>query len=153
MGRRPNRAGFLGVDQMVEAAGCQGRVRRKAEAGEGSRESGLASGPPFSLCLRIWTCGPALAALEPGRCRRGPGRGLGADGVRGWGAPTSAAAGRVERAAAVQPGMAHAGFTWNTASLRQYLTDPQAKVKGNRMLRPGRPKDIDDVIAYIGTMK
>jgi cytochrome c len=49
--------------------------------------------------------------------------------------------------------MAHAGFTWNTASLRQYLTDPQAKVKGNRMLRPGRPKDIDDVIAYIGTMK
>jgi cytochrome c2 len=27
--------------------------------------------------------------------------------------------------------MAHAGFTWNTASLRQYLTDPQAKVKGS----------------------
>jgi 2-iminobutanoate/2-iminopropanoate deaminase len=26
--------------------------------------------PLFSFCLRNWTCGPALAALEPGRCRR-----------------------------------------------------------------------------------
>jgi cytochrome c len=51
--------------------------------------------------------------------------------------------------------MMRAGFNWDAGSLRQYLTDPQAKVKGNRMPFSGLndPKDIDDVIAYIGTMK
>ena len=51
--------------------------------------------------------------------------------------------------------MAHAGFTWDAANLKQYLKDPQAKVKGNRMPFSGlgNAKDIDDVVAYIGTMK
>jgi cytochrome c len=51
--------------------------------------------------------------------------------------------------------MAHAGFTWDVANLKQYLKDPQAKVKGNRMPFSGLsdPKDIDDVVAYVGTMK
>jgi cytochrome c len=51
--------------------------------------------------------------------------------------------------------MMRAGFNWDAGSLRQYLADPQAKVKGNRMPFSGLtdPKDIDDVIAYIGTMK
>ena len=51
--------------------------------------------------------------------------------------------------------MQRAGFTWDAASLRQYLADPQAKVKGNRMPFSGLndPKDIEDVIAYIGTLK
>jgi cytochrome c len=51
--------------------------------------------------------------------------------------------------------MAHAGFTWDVANLKQYLKDPQAKVKGNRMPFSGlgNAKDIDDVVAYIGTMK
>ena len=66
----------------------------------------------------------------------------GAEGVHRAGAPTSAVARRVERAAAVHPAMANAGFTWNTASLRQYLTDAQAKVKGScpkpRHCRPSR---------------
>src|ERR1700683_3200253 len=41
--------------------------------------------------------------------------------------------------------MAHAGFTWDTANLKQYLKDPQAKVKGNRMPFSGlgNAKDID----------
>jgi cytochrome c len=53
------------------------------------------------------------------------------------------------------PAMQRAGFTWDAASLRQYLADPQAKVKGNRMPFSGLgdPKDIDDVIAYIETLK
>jgi cytochrome c len=52
------------------------------------------------------------------------------------------------------PAMQRAGFTWDEASLRQYLADPQAKVKGNRMPFSGLadPKDVDDVIAYIGTL-
>jgi cytochrome c len=51
--------------------------------------------------------------------------------------------------------MTRAGFNWDAGSLRQYLADPQAKVKGNRMPFAGLsdPKDIDDVIAYIGTLK
>ena len=51
--------------------------------------------------------------------------------------------------------MMRAGFTWDAGSLHQYLTDPQAKVKGNRMPFSGLsdPKDVDDVIAYLGTLK
>jgi cytochrome c len=51
--------------------------------------------------------------------------------------------------------MQRAGFVWNEASLHEYLADPQAKVKGNRMPFSGLgdPKDIDDVIAYLGTLK
>ncbi|HLH94491.1 MAG TPA: cytochrome c family protein [Xanthobacteraceae bacterium] len=51
--------------------------------------------------------------------------------------------------------MMRAGFTWDESNLRQYLKDPQAKVKGNRMPFSGLadPKDVDDVIAYIETLK
>jgi cytochrome c len=51
--------------------------------------------------------------------------------------------------------MMRAGFNWDAGNLREYLADPQAKVKGNRMPFSGLndPKDIDDVIAYIGTVK
>jgi cytochrome c len=51
--------------------------------------------------------------------------------------------------------MTRAGFNWDVGNLRQYLADPQAKVKGNRMPFSGLndPKDVDDVIAYIGTLK
>jgi cytochrome c len=51
--------------------------------------------------------------------------------------------------------MMRAGFDWDAGNLRQYLTDPQAKVKGNRMPFAGLsdPKDVDDVVAYIGTLK
>jgi cytochrome c len=51
--------------------------------------------------------------------------------------------------------MIRAGFNWDNGNLRQYLADPQAKVKGNRMPFSGLadPKDLDDVIAYIGTLK
>jgi cytochrome c len=53
------------------------------------------------------------------------------------------------------PAMTRAGFNWDTGSLRDYLADPQAKVKGNRMPFSGLtdPKDLDDVIAYLGTLK
>jgi cytochrome c len=51
--------------------------------------------------------------------------------------------------------MQRAGFTWDAANLKQYLADPQAKVKGNRMPFSGLPnsKDRDDVVAYIATLK
>jgi cytochrome c len=51
--------------------------------------------------------------------------------------------------------MQRAGFTWDAANLKQYLADPQAKVKGNRMPFSGlsNPKDVDDVVAYVATLK
>jgi len=51
--------------------------------------------------------------------------------------------------------MKRAGFTWDEANLREYLTDPQAKVKGNRMPFSGLAdaKEVDDVVAYLATLK
>jgi cytochrome c len=51
--------------------------------------------------------------------------------------------------------MLHTNFAWDDANLRDYLTDPQAKVKGNRMPFGGLsdPKDIDDVIAFLKDYK
>jgi cytochrome c len=51
--------------------------------------------------------------------------------------------------------MAHADFAWDDANLRDYLKDPQAKVKGNRMPFGGlsNPADIDDVVAYLKDFK
>jgi hypothetical protein len=51
--------------------------------------------------------------------------------------------------------MRRAGFIWDETSLREYLADPQAKVKRNRMPFGGfsDPKDIDDVVAYLATLK
>ena len=50
--------------------------------------------------------------------------------------------------------MKRAGFTWTEASLKDYLINPQAKVKGNRMAFSGltTPGDIDDVIAYLESL-
>ena len=51
--------------------------------------------------------------------------------------------------------MMRANFTWDETNLRDYIKDPQAKVKGNRMPFGGLsdPKDIDDVIAYLKDYK
>ena len=51
--------------------------------------------------------------------------------------------------------MKRAGFNWTEANLRDYLTDPQGKVRGNRMPFSGYPNanDANDVIAYLVTLK
>ena len=51
--------------------------------------------------------------------------------------------------------MLRANLTWDDASLRDYIKDPQAKVKGNRMPFAGLsdPKDVDDVIAFLKQYK
>jgi cytochrome c len=50
--------------------------------------------------------------------------------------------------------MQRANLTWDEASLREYIKDPQARVKGNRMPFGGlsSSEDIDDVIAYLKTL-
>jgi cytochrome c len=51
--------------------------------------------------------------------------------------------------------MKRADLIWNEDNLRDYIKDPQAKVKGNRMPYAGLTdgKDVDDIIAYLKTLK
>src|SRR5262245_8389567 len=51
--------------------------------------------------------------------------------------------------------MRRANLVWDDANLRQFLADPQAKVSGTRMPFGGlnNPKDVDDVVAYLATLK
>jgi cytochrome c len=51
--------------------------------------------------------------------------------------------------------MKRANLVWDDDNLRDYIKDPQAKVKGNRMPYAGltEGRDVDDVIAYLKTMK
>lgn len=50
--------------------------------------------------------------------------------------------------------MKRANLVWDEENLRAYISDPQAKVKGNRMPYGGMtdPKDVDDVVAYLKTL-
>ncbi len=45
----------------------------------------------------------------------------------------------------------NSGFTWDEATLKEYLRNPRVKVPGTKMIFPGLPKDedIDNVIAYL----
>jgi cytochrome c len=51
--------------------------------------------------------------------------------------------------------MKDSGLTWNDENLDKYLEAPQQVVKGTRMAFPGlkNPKDREDVIAYLKTLK
>ena len=51
--------------------------------------------------------------------------------------------------------MKRANLVWDDANLRAYIQDPQGRVKGNRMPYGGltNPADIDDVIAYLKTLR
>jgi cytochrome c len=67
--------------------------------------------------------------------------------------------GIVGRKAGTFPGYSYSeankssGITWDVATLKKYLKDPQAVVPHTKMMFPGLPheKDIDDVIAYLAT--
>ncbi len=51
--------------------------------------------------------------------------------------------------------MKRANLVWDEAALREYIADPQAKVRGNRMPFDGLhdPKDVDDIVAYLKVYK
>ena len=51
--------------------------------------------------------------------------------------------------------MQHSNLVWTEANLRAYVSNPQAEVKGNRMPFSGvkNPKDADDIVAYLKTLK
>jgi cytochrome c len=47
------------------------------------------------------------------------------------------------------------GIVWSEATLRAFIAKPQSVVKGTAMAVPGyeTPADVDDVIAYLRTLK
>jgi len=51
--------------------------------------------------------------------------------------------------------MKRANLVWDEANLKEYIADPQAKVKGNRMPFDGLhdPKDVDDIVEYLKTYR
>jgi len=51
--------------------------------------------------------------------------------------------------------MKRANLAWDAANLRDYLLDPQAKVKGNRMPFGGMVSEADanDLVAYLQTYR
>jgi len=51
--------------------------------------------------------------------------------------------------------MRRANLTWDEANLRDYIVDPQARVKGNRMPFAGvrSPADADDLVAFLKDYK
>jgi cytochrome c len=51
--------------------------------------------------------------------------------------------------------MKRANLVWDEANLREYIQDPQAKVRGNRMPYGGLTdgKDVDDIIAYLKVLQ
>jgi cytochrome c len=51
--------------------------------------------------------------------------------------------------------MKRANLVWDENNLRDYIRDPQGKVKGNRMPYGGvtEPADIEDLIAYLKVLK
>jgi cytochrome c len=51
--------------------------------------------------------------------------------------------------------MKRANLVWDDDNLRAYISDPQAKVKGNRMPYGGvtDPKDVEDIVAYLKVLK
>lgn len=53
------------------------------------------------------------------------------------------------------PAMTRSNITWTETNLREYLMDPQGKVKGNRMPFSGMTNrsDVDDIIAHLATLK
>ena len=51
--------------------------------------------------------------------------------------------------------MKRANLVWDEYNLRDYIHDPQAKVRGNRMPYAGMgdANDVDDVVAYLRTLR
>ncbi|MGA2563557.1 MAG: c-type cytochrome [Steroidobacteraceae bacterium] len=51
--------------------------------------------------------------------------------------------------------MMRSGIIWDDANLRDFLRDPQAKIRGNHMPFSGfaNTSDADDLIAYLNTYK
>ena len=51
--------------------------------------------------------------------------------------------------------MRRSGITWTDQDLKDYISNPQGKVPGNRMAltKTFEPSEVDDLVAYLKTLK
>jgi cytochrome c len=51
--------------------------------------------------------------------------------------------------------MRRSGIVWDAQNLKEYISNPQGKVRGNRMPFQGfaKPSDVDDIVAFLKTYK
>ena len=58
-----------------------------------------------------------------------------------------------EEGFAYSDAMKAAGWTWDEATFKEYITDPKKKVPGNKMLFPGVKDELerDDLYAYLNS--
>jgi cytochrome c len=58
-----------------------------------------------------------------------------------------------EEGFAYSDAMKAAGWTWDEATFKEYITDPKKKVPGNKMLFPGVKDELerDDLFAYLNS--
>jgi cytochrome c len=140
------------LSTMPSAAGCTGRVSAVSV---------------FALCLfavavlpaAVFSSAPAVAAdaahgkelfLACAACHSGKPDAIGPD-LRGVYGRRSAA---LDDFRYSNP-MKRANVVWDADNLRDYLIDPQAKVRGNRMPFGGvaSPAEADDLVAFLETYK
>jgi cytochrome c len=108
---------------------------------------------------RLFPISPAIAAdAEHGKALFAPCAACHTDRTDALGPDLKGVFGR--KSAAIEDfrysnAMKRANLVWDEDNLRAYIHDPQAKVKGNRMPYGGMsdPKDVDDVVAYLKTLK
>jgi cytochrome c len=105
---------------------------------------------------------PAAWAADAGQGEQVYGACAACHGEKGAGTESGPAlAGVVGRKAAgvdgfrYSPAMKRSRITWDTASLKEFITDPQGKVKGNRMPFDGLKDagEVDDLVAYLESLK
>jgi cytochrome c len=108
---------------------------------------------------RLFPISPAIAAdAEHGKALFAPCAACHTDRTDALGPDLKGVFGR--KSAAIEDfrysnAMKRANLVWDEDNLRAYIHDPQARVKGNRMPYGGMsdPKDVDDVVAYLKTLK
>jgi cytochrome c len=112
--------------------------------------------------MGLLAAAPAARAADAGQGEEVYATCAACHGEKGAGTETGPAlAGIVGRKAAGVDGfrysaaMKRSRITWDAASLKEFIADPQGKVKGNRMPFDGiaDAREVDDLVAYLESLK
>jgi len=111
-----------------------------------------------ACCLALVICPAAAADAEHGKALFAPCAACHTDRPDALGPSLKGVFGR--RSAALEDfrysnAMRRANLVWDADNLRAYLSNPQGKVKGNRMPLDGITdgKDADDIVEYLETLR
>jgi cytochrome c len=143
-------------------------VRNRKPPGKGEEEmpNGTSGRQPGALCVAMMAAAFAVAGAAAARA---------ADAAHGKVVFQQCAACHTDQSGAIGPSlrgvfgrksgtvdgfrysdaMMRANLTWDATNLHDYISNPQAKVKGNRMPFGGvaNAGDLDDLVAYLKDYK